>query len=46
LCIQIVRINFAHIKLILKSFLTKFCISKLCVKVVYISYDFSEMKIY
>jgi hypothetical protein len=39
LCIQVVRINFAHIKVILKKFLTKFYISKLCIKVVYISYD-------
>jgi hypothetical protein len=46
LCIQVVRINFAHIKLILKIFLKKFYISKLCIKVVYISYDFSEMKTY
>jgi hypothetical protein len=44
LCIQVVRISFAHIKLILKNFLPKFYISKLCIKVVYISYDFSEMK--
>jgi hypothetical protein len=44
LYIQVVRISSAHIKLILKNYLTKFYISKLCIKVVYISYDFSEMK--
>jgi hypothetical protein len=29
-----------------QNFLTKFYISKLCIKVVYINYDFSETKIY